>query len=200
MCNIKFFTSEEMYRLWNIIQEDTSRHRVRNEAMIRIAYDCALRVSELLMLRQKDYNQHNKEIYCKRLKNGNSNTLKLVNAETIEVFELYLKQRKAASENDYIFVSQKNKDKPISRQSLDVIFKNFCSAAGIEDRTKWHMHSLRHTRAIELAELGADLKDLQHYLGHKHIDTTLIYFQYTSTQYSKLLKMIKKSSYGKNSY
>lgn len=193
--SLKFLTSDELSRFWNVVENDMSRYRIRNEALIKVAYECALRVSEVNHLRIRDYNPYNHTIYCRRLKNGNSNTICLLNPDTIEMLELHLRKRKAASENEFIFLSQKGN--LLSRKTLDKLMKYYCQKANIEDTSKHHFHTLRHTRAIELAEVGADLKDLQFYLGHKRLENTLVYFRYTSNQYLVLQKKLKKSSYGK---
>lgn len=194
--NIKFFTSDELKRFWQAVENDTSIHRVRNEAIFKVAYECALRVSEVNHLQMKNYNPDTHTIYCSRLKNGNNNTLQLLNPDTIEILKLHLRKRKATSENEYIFLSQKGNF--LSRKTLDLLMKHYCRIAEIEDIGKYHFHTLRHTRAIEIAEAGADLKDLRFYLGHKRIENTLIYFEYTSNQYLALKKKLNKSTYGKH--
>lgn len=193
--SLKFFTSDELARFWNVIENDMSRYRVRNEAIMRVAYECALRVSEVNHLQLQDYNSREHSIYCNRLKHGESNTLCLLEPKTIESLELHLIQRKATSQKDFIFLSQKGNF--ISRKTLDNLMKYYCQLAKIEDVSKHHFHTLRHTRAIELAEVGADLKELQFYLGHKRLENTMIYYKFTTTQYLSLQKKIKKSSYGK---
>lgn len=193
--SLKFFTSDELSRFWKVVENDMSRYRVRNEALMRIAYECALRVSEVNHLQVGDYDPHNHTIYCQRLKNGESNTLCLLEPQTIEILELHLRKRKATSENDFLFLSQKGNF--ISRKTLDKLMKYYCQLAEIEDISKHHFHTLRHTRAIELAEVGADLKELQFYLGHKRLENTMVYYTFTTKQYLSLQKKIKKSTYGK---
>lgn len=193
--SLKFLTSDELSRFWNVVENDISRYRVRNEALMRVAYECALRVSEVNHLQVGDYNPYNHTIYCNRLKHGESNTIRLLDSKTVEILELHLRQRKATSLNDFIFLSQKGNY--ISRKTLDKLMKYYCRLAEIEDISKHHFHTLRHTRAIELAEVGADLKELQFYLGHKRLENTMLYYKFTAKQYLLLQKKIRKSSYGK---
>lgn len=143
----------------------------------------------------QDYNSREHSIYCNRLKHGESNTLCLLEPKTIESLELHLIQRKATSQQDFIFLSQKGNF--ISRKTLDNLMKYYCQLAKIEDVSKHHFHTLRHTRAIELAEVGADLKELQFYLGHKRLENTKIYYKFTTKQYLALQNKILKSTYGK---
>ena len=64
--------------------------------------------------------------------------------------------------------------------------------ANIKDKSKWHFHTLKHTRAVDLAEKGLDLKEIQYWLGHKEISNTQIYFQFTSVQYNALYRKLSK--------
>lgn len=194
--NLKFFTSEELHRFWQVVDNDTSRHRVRNMALMHVLYDCALRVSECNSLKFKDYNQQKHTMYCERLKGGNNNTILLYDDYTVELLQDHIRIRKPSSANDYLFISQKGN--PLSRKTIDALMKSYCEEAEIEDKSKWHIHTLRHTRAIEIAEAGADLKDLQFFLGHKHVDNTLIYFTYTTAQQKALYRKVRKSKYGKS--
>jgi site-specific recombinase XerD len=47
--------------------------------------------------------------------------------------------------------------------------------------------------AVHLAESSLDVKELQYWLGHKNINNTIIYFQFTTTQQES---MYQKLSHG----
>ena len=95
-----------------------------------------------------------------------------------------------------MFISQKKN--PISRKTLDYLMKKYCSMAQIKDISKWHFHTLKHTRAVDLGNSGLDLKEIQYWLGHKEVSNTEIYFQFTSQQqenmYNKIVKNISRLS------
>lgn len=57
-------------------------------------------------------------------------------------------------------------------------------------KEKQHPHILKHSIAVHLAESGIDIKDLQYYLGHKNINNTTIYFQYTTKQMDTFYKKL----------
>ena len=49
-------------------------------------------------------------------------------------------------------------------------------AAGV-GRFKVHPHTFRHSRAVYLLSKGMTLNELQKFLGHQQMETTLIYLQ-----------------------
>ena len=194
---IKYFTAEELNSFFKVLEKKaknaesdySKKCAIRNEAMFKILYFCALRVSETTLLKRENYNDLNKEIYCKRLKGGKNNTLKIIDEDILRALQKHLKENKPL---DALFVKLKN-DKPLSRKTLYVIFQKTCKAAKIQNKDKWHNHTLRHTRAIDLAESGLDLKELQYWLGHAHVSNTEIYFQFTSKQQEVMYQKLKKS-------
>lgn len=192
---LKYLKEEETAELFVIIKNDKCRHTARNQAIFYLAKYCALRVSEVGMLRMQYYNDWRMEIYCEREKGSLSNTLRIIDPETISYLKEYLAVRPFQyPASDRLFPSQKGN--PISRQQLDRIMKYYCKKTSIPEE-KHHFHVLKHTRAIELGNIGLDIKEIQWWLGHKNINNTLIYLQFTTTQqeilYEKLAKRGKKN-------
>lgn len=191
--DFKFFTEEEFSALFTVIEADTSKYAIRNEALFKICFDCALRVSEIGLLKigsirtVYDHEHHQSTVIdCKRLKNGKSNSIKLVNQDTLNALNRYLQTIDTSDSTKPLFQSQMKK--PISRKTLDSLIKSLCKRAGLSDKKKWHFHVLRHTKGIQLAENGFDLKELQWYLGHRNVENTLVYFEFTSGQQEKLFR------------
>ena len=185
---IKYFTNKELKSLFRAIENDDSKYAARNEAIFKIAYYCALRVSEVSLLEKDDFNNSRNELYCRRLKGSYNNTLKIIDADILRTLKRHLRNNPGQSK--YIFISRNNK--PISRKMLDYLMKKYCEEAKIQDKSKWHFHTLKHTRAVDLAEQGLDLKEIQYWLGHKEVNNTQIYFQFTSSQQEYLYRKIEK--------
>lgn len=190
MKKIKYLSTEEIDELFRVVNQDNSRHGARNQAIFYITKYCALRVSEISMITMSDYNDLWHELYCKREKGSYSNTIKIIDNEVIEVFSRYYNIRKAMNvSSNCLFLSQKGT--PISRKTLDSLIKKYCKNTNISN-DKWHFHSLRHARAIELAEKGLDVKDIQWWLGHKNIMNTIIYLQFTTKQQEALYRKLEE--------
>jgi site-specific recombinase XerD len=180
---IKYLTQNEAIALFNSIESLNSSHSLRDLAIFRLAYRCGLRASEISLLKLEDYNINKGEIYCKRLKGSNNNTIRL-DEKTKHILNKYIKKNGISSTSEILFKSQKNK--PISRQTLNYLMKKYCSLANIEDKSKHHFHALKHTTAVHLAECDMDIKELQWWLGHKSVSNTEIYFQFTTKQQEKM--------------
>lgn len=194
---LKYLTTTEKSELFEVINQDSSIHAIRNRAIFNIAKYCALRVSEINMIEISDYDPLLSHIYCKREKGSSNNTIRIVDSYVKNSMDLYLEQRKSIfPDSKYLFMSQKGF--PISRKTLDYTIKEYCKKTSIPS-DKRHFHVLKHTRAIELGNEGLDLKEIQWWLGHKNIDNTQIYMQFTTYQqetlYAKLMKRSTENGY-----
>lgn len=189
--HIKYFTQAETKRLFNSIEACDSPHSNRDLAIFRVAYRCGLRASEIGLAKFEDYNILKGELYCKRLKGSNNNTIRL-DLKTKYILDRYINENNISLSSDVLFKSQKNH--PISRQTLDYLMKKYCSLANIEEKKKYHFHTLKHTTAVHLAESDMDIKELQWWLGHKSVSNTEIYFQFTTKQQEKMYAKLAEKS------
>lgn len=82
------------------------------------------------------------------------------------------------SNNDYIFA--KSNGYPLRPDSVTRTFQRVLKAHGIE---KMRFHDLRHATASILFDKGWSVPDVQHWLGHANIETTMnIYVKYNCTR------------------
>ena len=186
---IKYFTQDELKRLFKTIQKSNDRHALRNLCIFRVAYRCGLRASEVGLLKLEYYNKLKGELYCKRLKGSWNNTIAL-DKETTKVLNRYIKEYGIKQEVEFLFKSQEQK--PISRKTLDYLMKRYCKMAKIKDKNKWHFHCLKHSIAVHLAESYLDIKEVKFWLSHKSVNSTLCYFQFTSSQQKTMLEKLER--------
>lgn len=185
---IKYLYTEEKERLFTILCKSKDKHALRNKSMFFLAEYCALRASEVGLLTTDLFNPDTREIYCRRLKNGRNNTLRIIDDTVYYSLIEYLNIKDSIyTPSPYLFPS--NRGNPISRKMIDVLMKKYCNEAKISE-DKSHFHVLRHTRAIELAEHGLGIREIQYWLGHSDIKNTEIYLQFTSKQYDNLYQKL----------
>ena len=168
-----YLTPEESQKLYDVIDRDTTIHRVRNRAIFYLAKYCALRVSELARLNLCDYNIENSHIHCRRINKSIDNDIIIYDEKVKSVLNDFYRIRCAMNiDDEHLFLSQMKK--PISKQMLDCLMKEYCKQADIAEE-KQHFHVLKHTRAMELLSLGFSINELQWWLGHKNVINTLEY-------------------------
>lgn len=194
---INYLTQKETDRLFEAIEKSNNKFRLRDLTAFIIIYLCGLRASELKLIKLSDFNKETGDIYIRRLKGSNSNTLNLYRIpwkrNIKNLLNRYLKEYSGRGlyeingEDDYLF---KGKNwKPLDLEALRYLMKEYWNLAGLP-KEKQHPHILKHSIAVHLAESRIDLKDLQYYLWHKNINNTTIYYQFTSKQYEELYKKL----------
>ena len=63
----------------------------------------------------------------------------------------------------------------LSPTILSTTFRRYASAAGVAKHKRITPHALRHVFATDLLSAGANLRQIQELLGHKHLDSTQRY-------------------------
>ena len=96
---------------------------------------------------------------------GNKERVIYLNDACLNALELYLPERKAfkGTDEEPLFVSQKGTR--FTRQSIARIIKSINHNSESE-KAKLTPHKLRHTSATMMYKAGADIRSLQHILGH----------------------------------
>lgn len=90
-----------------------------------------------------------------------------------EKLEEYLAAR--TDESPYLFINLSNfkGGKPLTRNSVEELVREYARFAGIDKKVT--PHTLRHSFATSLLKKGADIRSVQTLLGHSSITTTQIY-------------------------
>lgn len=144
---------------------------LKHRAILAVIYSGGLRISELISLKPSDIDSGRKQIRI--LGKGNKYRYTLLSDRTLELLRLYWP---AYHPKIYLFEGQK-KGSPISKTSVQNVFRESCKRKGINKPVS--IHSLRHSFATHLLEGGTNLKIIQMLLGHSSLRTTSIYLHVT---------------------
>jgi site-specific recombinase XerD len=162
----KYLTPNEVERLIATAKTNKAFGQ-RNATMILIAFRHACRVSELISLQWHQIDLKVGTIAMHRLKNGVSSVHPLTGIELRALKRL----RRDNPNARHVFISQR--DAPMTRQNVNALLHKLGKEAGIEVPVTPHM--LRHATGHKLANDGRDTRSLQHYLGHRNIQSTVVY-------------------------
>lgn len=200
-----------------MIRSLRGRNRLRNVAMIRVCFDCAMRVSELVGLRYQDVNLGTGEVQWYRPKNGDWHTYWLT-PPTVAAVQAYLLERRRRERlagpfdgNAPLFVrlgrqtalttqafrevcAQASKDAGLpayARRVRDPETGKYRPARPGETAQRCAIgrcHGLRHAKALDLlSQENSTVADVQRLLGHKSLETTQAYLRAGDSRPRELL-------------
>ena len=162
----KYLTLEESVRL--LIEAKASS--ARDNCMITIFLNCALRLSELAALNIDQVNSDVLSVVGK----GNKERKIFITPAVKQALAEWLSIRRSMRVNsNALFVSRNHQR--ITTRAIQNVVKRHVAAAGLrpEDISA---HKLRHTAATLMYKYGhVDIRSLQQILGHESIATTEIY-------------------------
>lgn len=156
------------------------RYGRRDSLMIYLAYRHGLRASELVNLRWNQVIFDKAVIHIERLKHGDPATHPLHGDELRA-----LRQLKRESQNAFVFSTERGG--PMEVSGFNKIVKRAGITAGLGDSI--HPHMLRHACGHQLAAKGVDTRAIQGYLGHRNIQSTVIYTQLAPERFNGFEKL-----------
>lgn len=135
---------------------------LKHKALLALGYSCALRRSEVINLRMDCIDRKRMLILIKNAK-GNKDRYVPLSKNLLEILELYARKYKPQI---YLFNGQF--DLQYSESSYNKVVKKYLG-------NQYSTHSLRHSGATAMHESGTDLAMIQKLLGHKNLETTMVY-------------------------
>ena len=82
-------------------------------------------------------------------------------------------------------------DRLLFKFGKNSLYKNIIRAGQIALHKNVNPHLIRHTKASHLLDMGAEIKDIQNYLGHSNLATTEIYLHRSQKQSLENIKKLK---------
>lgn len=169
---------------------------VRDIAIAELLYSSGLRLSELVALRNSNFNSTMTLVTL--IGKGRKTRLVPVGSKAREAISRWLSIRSdwltSAIVTEFLFVSKKGT--PLAPRTVQLrlakLGKSKCLPVHL------HPHMLRHSFASHLLESSGNLRAVQELLGHSDISTTQIYthvdFQYLSKVYDAAHPRAKKQA------
>jgi site-specific recombinase XerD len=156
------------------------------------AYSMGLRLGEALQLEVGDIDGERLRVHVRSAKGGKDRFVPLPEV-TLEALRRYWKTHRSPH---LLFPNClgnsrriQNAKTPMDRGGVQDAIKAAVADSGI--RRKISMHSLRHSYATHLLELGVDLREIQSILGHARPETTARYTQLTDVTASNATEVLR---------
>jgi integrase/recombinase XerD len=184
---ISYLTPEQVKQL----AENVPNPRLRNELLIKLAFQTGLREGELASIRLEDIDRDERSIKIFAEKTHNNRTvyyqpsLDMLLQQWIDGG--YRLSHNRAPESPYLFVSdytpklEKQRVNKIVKEAADDEHADiqevmYTDKAGNE-RLKITSHALRHGHAVESLKSGIDVRTVQKHLGHADVSMTMKYLR-----------------------
>lgn len=145
---------------------------LRDRTMLELLYATGLRVTELISIRQHDYDLNAGVL--KVMGKGNKERVLPMGEHALDWLNEYLTMREQLLQRspcDALFLSKRGQG--MTRQTFWHTIKRHAKSAEI--MVPLSPHTLRHAFATHLINHGADLRIVQLLLGHSDVSTTQIY-------------------------
>ena len=158
--------------------------RLRDRALLMLAYSCGLRLNEVRQLRVGDIDRARMQVRVRG--KGNKERLAPMSAKLLGMLEAYWRaERRGRAGHDcaWLFLGR-NLREPISRVALHDLFCRAVAKSGVP--RKGGLHVLRHSFATHLIESGVEITLIQRLLGHTNLATTALYLHVTSPRLERV--------------
>lgn len=147
----------------------------RDHALLTLAIQTGLRVTELTTLRNQDVHLSTGP-HIQVVGKGRKQRATPLTSQTVAVLRQWLKER-AGRPEDPLFPSSRGR--ALSRDAIALLVTNHASTASRISPTlknkKVSPHTLRHTTAMNLLHAGVDSTVIALWLGHESVEATQIY-------------------------
>ncbi len=158
----------------------------RDRLLLALFAYAGLRRSELLGLDWDDVDLSRRLLQVRKAKGGRQRTIP-IHPALAPLFAAYYATRVPLTEQALFVGVQGNR---LHYTQLGQVFRHF-DASGVNDRKRVTPHTLRHVFASELLRAGANLRQIQELLGHKHLDSTQRYTRVNAYELRGAIKRLR---------
>lgn len=168
---------------WQNLLQSLIEEPLRNQVMLLLAYEGALRREELVTVEINDFDFAYRQIRIRaeHAKNGRERVVGYGKL-TSRFLEAYLHQRRTlSSKRGPLFLSEshRNRASPLSLVMWSKIVQKMAQRVGLP---QFSTHTPRHLRLTHLARAHMDLHQIALYAGHKSLQTTMLYIHLSGVE------------------
>jgi len=206
LCGIKFFYEQTLGKEWHTLQlvrpdrkkklpvvlstEEVKRvldcvHRLPYQVCLHTIYACGLRLLEGTRLCVKDIDGARKMIHVVQGKGGKDRYVPLPDHTLKLLRHFWVTHRHP----EWMFPAR-NRLEAMDESGVQRAFHAALQESGVHKQAS--VHTLRHSYATHLLEVGVDLRIIQAYLGHASPSTTAIYTHLTSATEAQVNQRINQ--------
>jgi integrase/recombinase XerD len=176
---------------WEAILDATRQEPLRNRLMLLLAYDGALRRSELVSLEMRDISFPHQQITIRPeiAKNGRGRVVMYGNVAR-NLLQQYLEERADADiSGGLLFRSQsdRNRIQGVTADTWDKIVERIAKRTGLHHRLT--THTFRHLRLTDLARTGMEMYAIAQYAGHRSLETTKLYLKLSGRETAERVRL-----------
>lgn len=159
----------------------------RDRLLLALFAYSGLRRAELLALDWDDLDLERRLIRVRNAKGGRQRAVPL-HPVLLALIDAYLATRLPLGDERALFTGVQGRR--LSATIMATTFRRYAQAAGVNERKRITPHTLRHVFATELLSAGANLRQVQELLGHKHLDSTQRYTRVSAHQLRGAIKRL----------
>jgi len=167
---IRWLTKDELARFFAALNPERSKDpvikafRQDNFDLARLLYETGTRFVEMAGLQWRQVDLQKGLLHVERMK-GSVNGVVFLTPVMREIFE----RRKGFEKKEFVFST---KQRPHNERWVATAVKR---AELDETAGKVTLHTLRHSKAVHLLQDGMNLLEVKTFLGHKDINSTMVY-------------------------
>jgi integrase/recombinase XerC len=182
-----FVHEEDMTKLLDHIEFETTLEGWRDRLIIELFYGTGIRLSELIGLKDKNVNLHERTI--KVLGKRNKERVIPFSKSIVSIIEGYRMVRdREVNKKDHHFLFVSNSGEPVYPMMVYRLVRKYLDKfTSVEKRSP---HVLRHSFATHLLNKGAEINAVKDLLGHTSLAATQVY---THNSMEKLKKVFDQA-------
>ena len=168
---------------WQHLLHGLEGELLRNQVMLLLAYDGALRREELVRLEGGDFDFAYRQVRVQAEHAKNRRERVVGYGKTTSRFlEAYLRQRRTLSTaRGQLFLSEshRNASSPLALVTWSKVVQKLAERAGLP---RFTTHTPRHLKLTHMARANMELHQIATYAGHKSLNTTMLYLHLSGVE------------------